>query len=97
MAAVDGVRTKGKPVSSSSTLASSQTLRFRFVGLGCTACARIVEKKLDKKKGVKRVGVSLMTDSVIVEINPLEVSEGEIEAAIRRTGYKVVRVDSSFQ
>ncbi len=89
--------TNHDPDTTPSPKESEKVLRFRFVGLDCTACARIVEKRLEGKKGVKKVGVSLMTDSVLVKINPAEVREEEVELAIRRLGYKVVRTDSSFR
>ncbi len=76
---------------------SEKWLRFRFVGLDCISCARIVEQRLEGKKGVKKVGISRMTDSVLVEIDPLVISDEEVEEVIRKIGYKVVRIDSSFR
>ncbi len=38
-----------------------------------------------------------MTDSVLVLIDPLLISDEEVEKVIRKIGYKVVRIDSSFR
>lgn len=43
---------------------------FRVVGMYCTSCKSIVEKQLKDEKGVIKVDINYMTDSVIVDFNP---------------------------
>lgn len=72
-------------------------IRYRFVGLDCTSCAKVVEKKLGKRKGIRKVGASLMTDTVLIDFNPEEISQEEIEENIRKTGLRIVRANSAFR
>jgi copper chaperone CopZ len=69
-------------------------LRFRFIGLDCSNCARVVGKQLSKREGIKRVGASLMTDTVLVDYDPNLISEVEIEETIKKTGLKFTHIDS---
>ncbi len=74
-----------------------QRLRFKFLGRDCSTCARVVSKKLGKTRGIKRVGVSTMTDSVLVDFDPKVTSEEEIEVALRGIGYRFIRTDSTLR
>ncbi len=73
---------------------SDKRLRLRFIGLDCSNCARIVEQKLSKRKGIRRVGTSLMTDTVLVDYDPKLISEAEIEETVKKTGLKFTHTDS---
>ncbi len=54
-AAVVAQRMKPDTRNSSSSLNSEKWLRFRFVGLDCVSCARIVEQRLEGKRASKRL------------------------------------------
>ena len=43
----------------------------QLVCIYCITCKPIVEKQLKDASGVKRIDTDYMTDSVIVEFNPL--------------------------
>jgi Cu+-exporting ATPase len=43
---------------------------FKVVGMYCTTCKPIVEKQLKDEKGVKRIDIDYMADSVVVEFDP---------------------------
>jgi len=67
---------------------------FRIVGMYCTSCKPIVEKQLKNEKGIKRIDLDYMTDSVIVEYNSLLISKEEIKEKLEKSGYKFVRKSS---
>jgi Cu+-exporting ATPase len=57
----------------------------------CVSCKPIVEKQLKNEKGIKRIDLDYMTDSVIVEYNSLLISKEEIKEKLEKSGYKFVR------
>jgi copper chaperone len=64
---------------------------FKVVGMYCTSCKPIIEKQLKDEKGVKRIDIDYMTDSVLVEFDPLLITKEEIKNRLERSGYKFVR------
>ena len=42
---------------------------FRIVGMYCVSCKPVVEKQLKGEKGIKKIDIDYMTDSVIVEFD----------------------------
>jgi Cu+-exporting ATPase len=57
----------------------------------CTTCKPIVEKQLRGEEAVKKIDIDYMTDSVIVEFDPLLITKEEIKNRLERSGYKFVR------
>jgi copper chaperone len=45
----------------------------------CTTCKPIVEKQLRGEEAVKKIDIDYMTDSVIVEFDPLLITKEEIK------------------
>jgi copper chaperone len=64
---------------------------FKVVGMYCTTCKPIVEKQLRDEGAVKKIDIDYMTDSVIVEFDPLLITKEEIKDRLERSGYKFVR------
>jgi copper chaperone CopZ len=64
---------------------------FKVVGMYCTTCKPIVEKQLIGEEAVKKIDIDYMTDSVIVEFDPLLITKEEIKNRLERSGYKFVR------
>jgi copper chaperone CopZ len=64
---------------------------FKLVGMYCITCKPIVEKQLRGEEAVKKIDIDYMTDSVIVEFNPLLITKEEIKNRLERSGYKFVR------
>ncbi|HKG42534.1 MAG TPA: heavy metal-associated domain-containing protein [Nitrososphaeraceae archaeon] len=64
---------------------------FKVVGMYCTTCKPIVEKQLRGEEAVKKIDIDYMTDSVIVEFDPLLITKEEIKNRLERSGYKFVR------
>ena len=58
----------------------------------CTSCKSIVEKQLKDEKGVIKVDIKYMTDSVIVDFNPSLVTNEKIKNRLEKSGYNFVRV-----
>ena len=64
---------------------------FKVVGMYCTTCKPIVEKQLRGEEAVKKIDIDYMTDSVIVEFDPLLITKEEIKNRLERSGYEFVR------
>ena len=62
--------------------------KFCVEGMTCSACSSHVEKDVSKIDGVKKVEVSLMTNSMIVEYDHTKTSVNEIINAVDSGGYK---------
>lgn len=64
---------------------------FKVVGMYCVTCKPIVEKQLKNEEAVKKIYIDYMTDSVVVEFDPMLMSREEIKNKLERSGYKFVR------
>ena len=64
---------------------------FRVVGMYCNTCKPIIEKQLKDEKAVKKIDIDYMTDSIIVEYNPLVLTKEQIKNRLEKSGYKFVR------
>jgi copper chaperone CopZ len=58
----------------------------------CTSCKSIVEKQLKDEKGVRKVDINYMTDSVMVDFNPSLVTNEKIKNILEKSGYNFIRV-----
>jgi copper chaperone len=58
----------------------------------CSICSPIVEKQLKDEKGVKNINIDYMTDSVIIDFDPLLITKEEIKNSLGKSGYNFVRV-----
>ena len=65
---------------------------FKVVGMYCTSCKPILEKQLKNEQAVKKIDLDYMTDSAIVEFDPLLITKQEIKDRLEKSGYKFVRV-----
>ncbi|HEX6027672.1 MAG TPA: heavy metal-associated domain-containing protein [Nitrososphaeraceae archaeon] len=64
---------------------------FKVVGMYCISCKPIVERQLKNEEAVKKIDIDYMTDSVIVEFDPLLITKEEIKNRLEKSGYKFVR------
>ncbi|MRN41676.1 MAG: hypothetical protein FIO02_11640, partial [Nitrosopumilales archaeon] len=60
---------------------------FKVVGMYCSDCMLIVEKQLEHEKGVKTIDINYMTDSVIIDYDPLLITKEEIKNKLEKSGY----------
>lgn len=58
----------------------------------CTTCKPIVENQLRNNKGIRKIDINFMTDSVVVEFDPILTTIKEIKASLEKSGYTFVRV-----
>jgi len=65
---------------------------FKVVGMYCTSCKPIVEKQLKDEEGVTKIDIDVMTDSVVVEFEPLLITKERIRELLQKSGYQFVRV-----
>jgi len=70
---------------------AAQFMRVSFAvdGMTCASCAKSVESRLRKLKGVQSVNVSYEKSRADVEFNPSTVTVKQLEKAIQEAGYKV--------
>jgi copper chaperone len=67
---------------------------FRIVGMYCVSCKPVVEKQLKCEKGIKKIDIDYMTDSVIVEFDPVLITKEKIKKKLEKSGYKFVRTSN---
>ncbi len=71
---------------------SYEKAHFKVVGMYCTTCKPIVENQLRNNKAIRKIDINYMTDSVVVEFDPLLTTIKEIKASLEKSGYTFVRV-----
>ena len=64
---------------------------IKISGMHCASCAQTIEKKLKSLKGVKKVNVNFATESANIEYDPKIIHDIDIEKAVEKTGYKVIK------
>jgi copper chaperone len=64
---------------------------FKVLGMYCISCKSIVEKQLKNEKGVRRITLDYLTDSIMVEFDPSVLTREEIKNRLDKSGYKFVR------
>ena len=67
---------------------------FRIVGMYCVSCKPVVEKQLKGENGIKKIDIDYMTDSVIVEFDPVLITKEQIKKKLEKSGYKFVRTSN---
>lgn len=65
---------------------------FRIVGMYCASCKPIVEKQLNNEKGIKKIDINYVTDSIAVDFDPSILVEKQIKNKLENSGYKFARV-----
>jgi copper chaperone len=60
----------------------------------CVSCKPVVEKQLKGEKGIKKIDIDYMTDSVIVEFDPVLITKEQIKKKLEKSGYKFVRTSN---
>ncbi|MEJ5376251.1 MAG: heavy metal translocating P-type ATPase [bacterium] len=69
-------------------LPDSMELSLRVQGMGCPACAWLLEKVLEKTEGVQHVKVSFGSDTARIRYQPSRVTPKEIISKMASLGYK---------
>lgn len=71
---------------------ATEKASFKVIGLYCTTCMPIIEKQLKHERGINRISIDYMTDSVIVEFDPSILTKDKIKKILEKSDYKFVRV-----
>ncbi len=66
---------------------ASERVDLPITGMTCAACARRIERKLSKAKGVESAGVNFATSRATVEYDPSETGVRELINTVRDAGY----------
>ena len=69
----------------------SEKAYYKVVGIYCTTYKPIIEKQLKDKKGIKKIDINNITNTVIVEFDPLAITKHDIKARLEESGYKFIR------
>lgn len=63
------------------------TTTFKVSDMHCPSCPRLIQLDLEDKPGVVAVNADLDTKLVIVEYDPISISEPELINSIKESGY----------
>ena len=77
-----------------STVDNKQQVKFTIQGMTCAGCEEHVNKELSAVNGVIAYKTSYATKSSLVTYDKTKVDVKAIEAAINKTGYKVIRYEA---
>ena len=65
-----------------------KTEKFDVSGMSCAACVASVEKSVGKLNAVKRVNVNLLTNTMSVDYDDLQLTTDMIEKSVEMAGYE---------
>jgi len=71
----------------------SQRSLLELEGLFCPSCADLITYFFEKKEGVQKIACDYATDLLLVEYDPMRVSEKELIDALKRWGYGAKRLE----
>lgn len=74
-----------------------RTCTFKVEGMTCSACASRVERVTKKLNGVQSSVVNLATEKLIITIDEDEVGYYEIESAVDKAGYKLIKEEEKLE
>jgi len=81
-------KSKEKPALKAKQDSKTQKCAISISGMHCASCAKNIEKRLKKEKGVINTSVSYATGRSSVEYDPEKISEQKIVGVINKMGYK---------
>src|SRR3989344_5634935 len=81
-------KSKEKPALKAKQDSKTQKCAISISGMRCASCAKNIEKRLKKEKGVINTSVSYATGRSSVEYDPEKISEQKIVGVINKMGYK---------
>ena len=67
---------------------------YQALDVCCVSCASLVEDFLASQAGLSSVKVNKMLNIFYIDYDPSRISEERIEEAIKKTGYKVIKMRS---
>ena len=70
-------------------MAPMQTLELPIAGMDCTECAQHVQHAIAALPGVQSVNMLLAAEKAVVQLDPAQVNQDALRAAVERAGYRV--------
>ncbi|QDG53868.1 copper-translocating P-type ATPase [Persicimonas caeni] len=71
---------------------TTRTETMRIEGMNCASCVSHVEEALGEVQGVSKASVNLATERATVDYLPDKISLADLEAAVRKAGYKALAI-----
>ncbi len=68
---------------------------FAISGMHCASCAATIEKTLLRLKGIETASVNFATEKATVEFDEKQIMPANIESAITKAGYQVIKKEDS--
>ncbi|MBI4140875.1 heavy metal translocating P-type ATPase [Candidatus Woesearchaeota archaeon] len=66
-----------------------------ITGMHCASCAATIEKGIKKVKGITYAAVNFATEKAVVEFDDKTASLSDIESAVEKAGYTVIRKEGA--
>ena len=63
---------------------------YRIEGMHCASCAILINKILEKQKGVKSVNASFGAEKLVVQFDSEQISEEKIKELVKNLGYILI-------
>ncbi len=63
-------------------------------GMTCAACAKAVERAVNKLEGIESSAVNIATEKAVIKYNPEKIRLSEIKQAINKAGYQALEIES---
>lgn len=76
---------------------TSKEVLMPIQGMTCAACAKRIERVVEKLNGVESVSVNLATEKASIKYNPDQVRLSEIKHVIAKAGYKALEIQNVLQ
>lgn len=71
-------------------------IKFHITGMTCAACARRIEKGLEKMDGVEKATVNLTTEKASVKFDQGKIDEKELKNKVKQLGYDILSEKVEF-
>lgn len=65
--------------------------KFKITDMHCSSCALTIDMDLEDLEGIKQARTSYAKAETEIEFDPHKISEEDIVATIKRSGYTVVQ------
>src|SRR3989344_1044017 len=73
----------------------SKKITFHIEGMHCASCAVLINKILDKQKGIKASNANFGSEMLAVDFNPEIISLPKIKEIVANLGYNLISKEKS--
>ena len=71
-------------------MAQTEKIVYRIKGMHCASCAILINKTLERTKGVKSANANYGSERLLLEYDPEEVKTEDIHALVKKLGYSLI-------